>query len=236
MCLYQPIEFVFWCGLATNGPLQIPPTQPRPARQRRADWRAPWDRSTRSCIELGDVLTAEVSRNEKSEALGALRSVPNRGSVENALLGGVKDSDPAIRFDILGALLARGNIVGLQAAESALLSKSPDLPDYVLHNLRVGISEGVTQEEALPVLTNLLEAGEVETRRAAITAIMHVGTKKTVPPLKYALADPDREVRFDAVLGLARVTGQKNWQLNMDMFIENEAKYLTHWRNYGEPR
>jgi len=86
------------------------------------------------------------------------------------------------------------------------------------------------------VLTDLLRSSDVETRRAAVRAVLHVGTKEAIVPLKYALLDSDRQVRFCAALGLAKVTGQRDWELNMDMFDADEEKYLSHWKDYSEPR
>jgi HEAT repeat protein len=75
-----------------------------------------------------------------------------------------------------------------------------------------------------------LKSPNVETRRAAITAIVRLGTLETIQPLRSALGDPDQEVRFNSVLGLARVTGQTDWVPNRDVFMADEGKYLSHWK------
>jgi HEAT repeat protein len=180
---------------------------------------------------LGGVLCKAPNRNEKVEALAALRSIAARKSVEAALLGDVSDPEPAIRLDVIGALLSIGNITHLGEAASALLASDGKLPDYVLHNLRVGIYTGVHQAEALPVLTDLLRSPNVVTRRAAVLAIVHTDGQAAIEPLRSGLDDPDQIVRFNCVLGLAKATGQQDWIPNMDMFKADEAKYLSHWKN-----
>ncbi len=179
---------------------------------------------------LGGVLAKAENRNDKVYALFALRGIPKRRSVVAALLGDINDPESAMRLDIVGALLSLGAISHLNDAASALLKEDPALPVYALHNLRVGIAQGVNQPEALPVLADLLKSPNVETRRAAITAIVRLGTVETIQPLRSALGDPDQEVRFNSVLGLARVTGQTDWVPNMDVFMADEGKYLSHWK------
>jgi len=51
------------------------------------------------------------------------------------------------------------------------------------------------------VLTDLLRSSDVETRRAAVRAVLHVGTKEAIVPLKYALLDSDRQSVFALRLG-----------------------------------
>jgi|GEM_PF-3042480 len=99
---------------------------------------------------LRDVLAGSATRNDKVEALAALRSLPKRESVEAALLSDITNPDPSIRLDIVGALLARGNTVGLRSAGAELMTSEPGLPAYVLHNLRVGISEGLPRRTHSP--------------------------------------------------------------------------------------
>jgi hypothetical protein len=209
----------------TNSAYPTAPGAP-PGRQPTAD-----DPLDAVAGNLGSVLSTANGRNEKIEALAALRSIPKRKSVEAALLGDSSDPEPAIRLDVVGALLSLGNITHLNEAASALLRPDGSLPDYVLHNLRVGIYTGVHQPETIPLLADLLKSPDVATRRAAIMAIVRADTKAAIEPLKSSLDDPDQTVRFTCVLGLAKVTGERDWIPNMDMFRADEATYLSHWKD-----
>ena len=51
-----------------------------------------------------------------------------------------------------------------------------------------------------------------------------------------ALWDPDREVRYYAVVGLGEITGQNEWTPATDYFAQNEEKFLTHWREWAKSR
>ena len=46
----------------------------------------------------------------------------------------------------------------------------------------------------------------------------------------------DFEVRFYAVVGIAKVVRQPGWQPNMIDFTRDQDKYLKHWKEWGQTR
>jgi hypothetical protein len=80
-----------------------------------------------------------------------------------------------------------------------------------------------------------MKSTQVLTRRAVAYALRHAGTKEAVPGLAVGLNDPDREVRYQAVIGLAELTepepGQEGlWGPAVDKFEQDELLYLNYWR------
>jgi len=188
--------------------------------------------------ELGAVLeSTRTSPEEKREAIFTLNSSKNPAAIR--VLRHIADvKDIILRLSVAAALLEHNDISTLQFAEEALLKQDPALPPhlYLLHNLSYAISEGVKDERAVPSLTKLLHVSSVETRRAAASALMHVGSTSCIDPLLSAIGDADFQVRYFSVTGLAEITGQMDWRPNMDDFKSDQGKYLRHWRDWSQSR
>lgn len=186
--------------------------------------------------ELGAVMESEkATPQEKREAVVALDSTKNPAAV-SALRRASTVQDPPLRLSIAAALLEHNDISMLEFAESVLREPDANFSPELLHNLSYGIFSGVKDERAIPSLSRLLRASSVETRRAAASALMHVGSTSCIEPLLSALNDADRDVRYYSVVGLAEITGQTNWRLNMEDFKSDEKKYLNHWHDWSQNR
>ena len=195
-------------------------------------------------VEAGDVLsnitrqlgavvqsTATLS-DQKQLALYALSTIRTPQST-TLLREALKQKDSALRLNAAGFLLLRNDVSGLNLAEASLLRPEGDVPRYILHNVAYGISEGVRDQNAVPSLSRLLRAQDIETRRAAASALRHTGSRSALEPLAHALGDGDFEVRYEAVIGLGEITGQSDWGPGMDVFQSEESKYLEHWREWA---
>jgi HEAT repeat protein len=134
---------------------------------------------------------------------------------------------------VSAALLERNDISGLPISEDALTKQASTVPGYLIHNLDYAISQGVHDDRAIPVLARLLLLPEVETRRAAASALWHTHSRSAVSGLIQALNDEDFEVRYYGVVGLAEITGELEWHPNMEVFHQDETKYLQHWREWS---
>jgi hypothetical protein len=66
--------------------------------------------------------------------------------------------------------------------------------------------------------------------KGAAAALRHTGVDAAMEPLSIALQDSDREVRYQAVLGLATITGKAEWGPTLNLFERDEQRYLTYWR------
>jgi PBS lyase HEAT-like repeat len=187
--------------------------------------------------ELRQVLeSTKSSSEEKREAIFALGTTASPAAIfALARVGEIKDV--TIRLSIAAALLARNDLSTLEFAVDALLKPDPALSPDVLHNLSYAISEGVKDKNAVSSLARLLHASDTEARRAAASALMHVSSSTCIDPLLFALDDPDLEVRYYSVVGLAEITGQtEEWRPNMDDFKSAQEKYIRHWREWSKSR
>lgn len=182
-------------------------------------------------IELSAVLQSPTSSYaDKQRALFALGTITTARSTD-LLKQALSLQDGALRLNAAGLLLQRNELAGLPLAEGVLVHEE-GAPANVVHNLDYAISVGVKSKDAVPTLARLVRSANVETRRAAASALGHTGSQTAVEPLVRLLTDSDRKVRHDAVIGLARITGNEEWGPNMDLFQSDEHKYISYWQDW----
>jgi hypothetical protein len=120
----------------------------------------------------------------------------------------------------------------LDSVKSILIKPEPDLAPAV-SSLANSMEGHLKSPNAVPTLAALLHSSEVAVRRAAASVLSDIATHATIAPLaKIALNDPDHDVRYYAVLGLATAT-ETGEAPAMDRFEKNEAALLTHWRSWA---
>jgi len=186
--------------------------------------------------QLGAVLeSTQTPVQERREAVFALSSTKSPAAI-HALRRATEVKDIALRLSVAAALLEHNDLSTLKFAEDTLLKPDPTLSPDILHNLSYGIFVGVKDEQAVPSLARLLHASSIETRRAAASALMHTGSSPCIDPLLSTLNDPDLEVRYYSVVGLAEITGQTDWRPNMDDFVSDQQRYLNHWKDWAKNR
>lgn len=120
----------------------------------------------------------------------------------------------------------------LIAVKSILLHPQPDLVPTAW-NLANSMEGHLKSPDAVPTLAELLTSTEVAVRRASASVLSDIATKATIAPLAKALNDPDRNVRYYAVLGLATATESPEAPA-MEQFEHKEAEFLGHWRNWAK--
>ena len=190
----------------------------------------------RAIAEVAHVLNSpKAPPDERVRAAEILEGVETPAATE-ALRKAVRAPDDHISLHAAAALLRRKDISVLGLAEKALTAPPQNIDAGLRRKLAFALRDGVTDPEAVPALTRLLRAGDVVTRRSAAAALRHVGDDSVIRPLSLALHDGDREVRYQAVLGLAAVTGQSEWGPSLDMFVSGEQRYLDYWREWAKTR
>ncbi|MCA1568135.1 MAG: HEAT repeat domain-containing protein [Acidobacteria bacterium] len=190
----------------------------------------------RVIAEVAHVLNSPLTPlEERKRAVGILAGVESPAA-EAVLKKASQALDGPVRLHIAAALLRRNDIKTLDLAEKVLTSPPQEVESGVLSKLAYAIRDGVTDSRAVPALTRLLESKEVIVRQSAAAALRHVGDETVIEPLLKALQDGDREVRYQAVLGLAIVTGKSDWSPSLDLFIKEEQRYLTYWREWAKPK
>jgi HEAT repeat protein len=120
----------------------------------------------------------------------------------------------------------------LAAVKADLLS--PDVDEgLAVATLAVSIQAKVDSPNAAPVLAALLGSTAMSVRRAAANALARIATPDVVAPLaKTALNDPERDIRYYAVRGLAQATGAE--VPTLPLFYAKEAEMLGYWRNWAK--
>jgi hypothetical protein len=145
----------------------------------------------------------------------------------------LQDADLTLSLTAAASLLAANQVRVLPVAEGVLLRDSVNMDPVLLHNLRVGISDGVRDPEAIPGLVRLSKATDAETRRVATAALAGTESMAAVPALARMLDDDDFEVRIEAVRGLAVLSGQRNLTPSWDSFRQEESRYTEPLRAWA---
>jgi hypothetical protein len=185
--------------------------------------------------ELENVLiTASSSIEQRTQAIFFLDSVRSDRATE-ALRRAAKDKDALVRLQGVAALLNRNDISALNIAEDALLHPPSNVSDYLINNLSLAL-QNIKDPQAIPVLTRLMQARDVQTRRGAATALRRTRAVSAIDPLLTGLEDGDREVRYQSVIGLAEITGRYEWGPSLEVFPKDEQRYLAYWREWAKAR
>lgn len=186
--------------------------------------------------EVAQVLvTPGVSRDEREQVIDVLARVET-ATATAALQRAARDLDPSLGLRAAAALLRRGDLSTFDKVVDVLLHPPQHMETDLLRRLAFAIQDGVKDPSAIPALTRLLRARDIQTRRGAAAALRHTEVEAAIEPLSMALQDSDREVRYHAVFGLAVITGQYEWAPSADVFERDEQRYLTHWREWVKTR
>jgi HEAT repeat protein len=186
----------------------------------------------RVIAQVANILATSIaSRDEREQAIDVLRTVKTTPATA-ALQRAAHDPDMPLQLRAAVALLERDDISTLNTVVSVLLHPSPRIERGLVARLAFAIQDGVQNPQAIPALARLLQARDAQMRRSAATALRHTGATAAIEPLWAALRDSDSEVRYQAVLGLATITGQQEWGPSRDLFERQEPQYLTYWREW----
>ncbi len=189
----------------------------------------------RVIAEVANVLVLpQTTSDEKIKAISVLDPIKTTDTTKSLRLA-ADSGEMNVKLRAIAALLRRNDITKLETAERALLQAQPGTDSYSMASLTVAI-EYVKDPGALPILTRLLGAHYVRARHSAAAAIRHIGTDAAIEPLTQALYDNDHEVRYQAVIGLAEITGQGTWGPTTDKYGKEEQRYLEYWRKWAKER
>jgi len=120
----------------------------------------------------------------------------------------------------------------LAPVQADLLKPGPD-ESAAVAKLAVSIQAKVNSPNAVPILATLLGSTEMVVRRGAANALARIATPEVIAPLATtALNDPEQDVRYYAVRGLAQASGAA--VPTMPSFYANEAQTLSYWRNWAK--
>jgi len=180
---------------------------------------------------IGVITSQRTSAGDKIKAIAALDSV-RTPIVAEALHKAADSAHEDLRINAIAALLRRNDISKLGSAESILANTSAVADPNLLDNLAFALYS-VHDPQAIPSLVRLLDSNFLQARRSAAAALRSTGDNAVLEHLAKALYDSDKEVRYQAVMGLAEITGQYSWGPSLNLYDEDEQRYLEHWHNWA---
>jgi hypothetical protein len=172
-----------------------------------------------------------TTSSDKREALFALRGAKNAVALAG-LRSALSDGDRTVQLTAAAALLAANDVAGLPLATEALLETPSSLPGDVALNLRGAISHDLSTDAAVPALTQLFNATDATTRRAAVSALGRTQSPVAIASLARALDDSDFDVRLNAARACAEVTGQENLRPSEEAFRGDEHRFIGYWKSW----
>ena len=165
---------------------------------------------------------------DQARAIGSLDSV--KGTIVIAALRrAAKSPNREVQLRSMESLFLHNDISELGNGITMMMNPPADFPEEWIVGLGYSIRAGVTNEQAVPELTRLLRSPNVEHRRIAAETLNRTGATGRGALIK-ALDDTDQKVRYLAVTGLAKTSGQTEGMPSLELFQKNEQHYLNHWR------
>jgi HEAT repeat protein len=213
-----------------------------PASPDRAASAAPGGPLAAVTHELARVLTTPAadlaSASAYFEAAEALKSVRYRAA--GTELKNIAATGPmSARLWALNVLVAisppderEGFALGQVAELQATLFKAPADLDDAVYWLAESMDGRFRSRAATRVLAPLLGSSSAAVRRASAATLSRIATPDVIAPLaRVALNDPERDVRFFAVQGLAWANKQQG--PSKSAFESDEAALLQQWREWS---
>ena len=183
---------------------------------------------------LGDML---VRPERRGDALQYLQFSESKAaiSVLRAALDTV--SDPHLSIRIANALILQGDSYCLSFIKHVFLP-GPAIPVDSFQELTLSnaMAYYLKDPDAIPELEDLLGAPSAYIRRGAAGALRGTQSPQALGALVKALDDVDSEVRYWGVVGLAEISGQKDWRPNETLFKSDESRFLSHWKEWARNR
>ena len=118
-------------------------------------------------------------------------------------------------------------------ATFGLETEEPDVVKFAVDSIANSMESHIRSAKAVPVLTALLHSQRVAVRHAAASVLSDLASLDVVTPLaKVAVGDENQDVRYFAVLGLAKATRAADAP-TIAGFRRNEDEMLQFWRRWA---
>jgi FOG: HEAT repeat len=148
----------------------------------------------------------------------------------------VAASKTGLRYSAMAMLLSWNDLSVLPEVVSILMSDQKEVTIEQRRKLTVSIPYGITDPKAIPLLSELADAADPLSRASALEALGQINDPRVLDPLARGLDDKDQRVRYHAVRGLAKVTGDEIWFGGWESYIKEEKRLLEYWRNWAQTR
>jgi len=173
---------------------------------------------------------------DRTSALRMLDRVPDP-SATKVLERAARELHPPLNLLAAINLVARNDLSALPLVEEGART-SPVLviadEGHTIFQYHWGDAlGGIKDPAAIPALARMLTVDDSLIRQGVVQALGNTESEAALEPLSKALDDSDVWVRWEAVMGLATITHQKDWYPFYDQFKENEQLYLDHWKSWA---
>jgi hypothetical protein len=180
---------------------------------------------------LGAVVSMQGgSMESKTQAVWYLTFSKSAASTQ-VLRSVLDDPDPELRVSAVLALILRDDGSALRVVKAMFMEDMQGLPPRTVEGIGNAIGGHFSDSALIPDLQELLRSTSVHIRRGAASAIWHSGASGAEKALLGILEDPDFEVRYYGVIGLADAFGNKDWLPSREEFKAQETKYLSYWKD-----
>ena len=191
----------------------------------------PFDRVVSELVNVITSTSDVASRIQAIDALNNVRNVQARSALKRA----ARDAQLSVRLSAVASLVRQNDKASVDTAIEILLGSSQRYDQTLFNKLKVAI-RAVNDPALATDLSRLLEAPDTTTRRAATYALRQMRTSAASKSLSKALNDSDREVRYQAVIGLAEITSDYQWGPALEIYLKDENLYLKHWKDWSKNR
>ena len=188
-------------------------------------------RSAEPLKRLEQEIAASLLDSDASVRLDALEQYPNLGfddSIETVRQA-ANLADAATQAAALSALIKMGDLSSLRAAAAFVEEGREGALKVAAAIARIRNSAAVSE------LVEFAASENPMLRANAVRSLRELADGRAVGALVRALEDPQPDVRYDALIGLARTDKSDSaWAPARDFFDGNEAQYVNRWKQWYE--
>ncbi len=188
-------------------------------------------------VKLQNALVQDLSKSgveEQGEVLNLLQGIRGTSDQESTVLQQTSlSTSTTIAFKSI-AVLMKSNPVLATARLAYRMRQGDTSPDGLVSAILTTQLTAITNPEAKHNLEELTGIGKSDIRSSAVFALRHVGDRASVPVLIRVLDDMDEEVKYQAVIALAEITGlDGEYAPNMEVFSKNPNMYIKKWKEWS---
>lgn len=208
-----------------------------------------WENSPEGLLEKGREMipSPKASVYEKSSAIADLGSVfeshhssyRQRADAADLLRGAMAVQPPPLDRLAAAFLLAQGDTSGFYLLKDDYMRSGVLRAGWVDLSLVTAL-KGFSGPDSVPILVGLMGSQVPGVRRGATDALGRFRGREAEAALLGGLENPDPEVRWLSVRGLAEMAGKdapdKSRPPSKEGFFANEQCYVGLWRNWAESR
>jgi hypothetical protein len=141
-------------------------------------------------------------------------------------------SDPNIALAAIGTLIKSSSPKTVELLRNYLDNYHSDQEPTSVWSIGAWLRQ-IDDPEALPALESLSSSRFASVQLGAMDALRKIKSPSSAPVLVQRLYDPNRVVRYQAVITLAETFGKKQeFAPSMQLFEQDPERYVTLWKDW----